>query len=128
MMVLEDTMNMTLKKTLFWTPRIAGILFVLFISLFVFDVFEEGLGFWRTLLDLFMHLLPSILLAVAIYIAWKREWVGAVLFIGWAIWYVTFFRDRGFPWVAYAVIAGVPAVIGLLFLADWIWRREIRAG
>lgn len=121
-------MNMTLKKTLFWTPRIAGILFVLFISLFVFDVFEEGLGFWRTLLDLFMHLLPSILLAVAIYIAWKREWVGAVLFIGWAIWYVTFFRDRGFPWVAYAVIAGVPAVIGLLFLADWIWRREIRAG
>ena len=128
MMVLEDAMNTTLKKTLFWTPRIAGILFVLFISLFAFDVFEEGLGFWRTLLDLFMHLLPSILLAVAIYIAWKWEWVGAVLFIGWAIWYVTFFRDRGFPWVAYVVIAGVPALIGLLFLADWIWRREIRAG
>ena len=121
-------MNTTLKKTLFWTPRIAGILFVLFISLFAFDVFEEGLGFWRTLLDLFMHLLPSILLAVAIYIAWKREWVGAILFIGWAIWYVAFFRDRGFPWVSYAVIAGVPAVIGLLFLADWIWRKQIRTG
>ena len=127
-MMLEDAMNTTLKKTLFWTPRIAGILFVLFISLFAFDVFEEGLGFWGTLLALFMHLLPSILLAVAIYIAWKREWFGAILFIGWAILYVVFFRDRDFPWMTYAIIAGIPTVIGLLFLAGWIWRKRIRAG
>ncbi len=33
-------MNKTLKQTLFWTPRIAGILFVLFISLFAADVFD----------------------------------------------------------------------------------------
>ena len=128
MMVLEDTMNTTFKKTLFWTPRIAGILFVLFISLFAFDVFEEGLGFGGTLLALFMHLLPSILLATAIYIAWKREWVGAVLFIGWATWYVVFFRERDFPWITYAIIAGIPTLIGLLFLADWIWRKQIRTG
>lgn len=121
-------MTTTLKKTLFWTPRVAGILFVLFISLFAFDVFEEGLGFWGTLVALFMHLLPSILLALAVYIAWKREWAGAILFIGWAVWYVVFFLDRGFPWVAYAVIAGIPAVIGLLFLSGWVWRRQIRTG
>lgn len=128
MMYLEDAMNITLKKTLFWTPRIAGILFVLFISLFALDVFEEGLSFWETLLALFMHLLPSILLAIAIYAAWKREWVGAFLFIGWAIWYVVFFRDRNFPWITYAIIAGIPTAIGLLFLADWIWRKQIRTG
>jgi hypothetical protein len=121
---MEDAMNKILKQTLFWTPRIAGILFVLFISLFALDVFEEGLGFWGTLFALFMHLLPSILLAFAIYVAWKREWVGAVLFIGWAIWYVAFMR--GFPWIAYVLIAGLPALIGLLFLADWIWRKQIR--
>jgi hypothetical protein len=125
-MTVEDTMNKTIKQILFWTPRAAGILFVAFISLFAFDVFEEGFGFWGTLLALFMHLLPSILLAVAIYIAWKREWVGAVLFIGWAVWYVVAFRAREFPWVTYAVIAGIPAVIGLLFLSGWIWRDQIR--
>ena len=119
-------MNTTIKKTLLWTPRIAGILFVLFIGLFAFDVFEEGFGFWGTLLALFMHLLPSILLAIAIYIAWKREWVGAALFIGWAIWYVVFFRDRDFPLMTYTIIAGIPTMIGLLFLADWIWRKQIR--
>ena len=121
-------MNKNLKQTLLWTPRIAGILFVLFIGLFAFDVFEEGLGFWGTLLALFLHLLPSILLAIAIFIAWKREWVGALLFIGWAIWYLAFFLDRGFPRITYAIIAGLPATIGLIFLADWVWRRQIRAG
>jgi hypothetical protein len=126
MMIAEDTMNTTLKKTLLWTPRIAGILFVLFISLFAFDVFEAGLGFWGTLLALFMHLLPSLLLAIAIYVAWKREWVGAGLFIGWAIWYVVFFGSRDFPWITYFILAGIPTAIGLLFLADWIWRKQIR--
>ncbi len=118
-------MNTTLKKTLFWTPRIAGILFILFISLFALDIFDMKLGFWGTIVGLFMHLIPSILLTIAIVVAWKWEWFGALLFIGWALWYVAFMR--GFPWVAYVLIAGLPALIGLLFLVDWIWREQIRA-
>jgi hypothetical protein len=71
---------------LFWKPRIAGILFVLFISIFALDVFDAGYGFWETLLALFMHLLPSIALAIAVALAWRRwEWIGAVLFRGFAI-------------------------------------------
>jgi hypothetical protein len=123
---MEGTMNKNLKKILFWTPRIAGILFILFISMFALDIFDEQLGFWGTIVGLFMHLIPSVLLTIALIIAWRWEWVGAVLFIGWAIWYVTFMR--GFYWVAYVVIAGLPALIGLLFLAGWIWRKEIRDG
>jgi hypothetical protein len=118
-------MNTALKQTLFWTPRIAGILFILFISLFALDIFDEKLGFWGTIVGLFMHLIPSILLTIAIIIAWKREWFGALLFIGWAIWYVAFMR--GFPWITYVLIAGLPLLIGLLFLAGWIWRKKIRA-
>lgn len=38
-------MNPSIKQTLYWTPRILGILFVLFISIFAADVFEEHLGF-----------------------------------------------------------------------------------
>ncbi len=118
-------MNKTLKQTLYWTPRIAGILFVLFISIFAFDVFDMQLGFWGTLFALFMHLIPSILLAIAVAVAWKREWVGALLFLGWAVWYVA--GIRGFEWFVYLLIAGLPALIGLLFLAGWVWRGQIRA-
>jgi hypothetical protein len=126
MLVLEDAMNKSLRNILHWTPRIAGILFVLFISLFALDVFDSGLSFWETVAALLIHLIPSILLAVAIAIAWKREWFGALLFIGWAVWYVSFMR--GFDWIAYVVIAGLPALIGLFFLVDWIWREKIRSG
>lgn len=126
MMNMEDAMNKNLKKSLYWTPRIAGILFILFISLFALDVFDAHTGFWETMFALFMHLIPSILLAITIVIAWKREWFGALLFIGWAIWYMAFMR--GFPWIAYMLIAGIPALIGILFLVDWVWRKQIRAG
>lgn len=123
-MSMEDAMNKNLKQILLWTPRVAGILFVLFISLFALDIFDLQLGFWGTIVGLFMHLIPSIVLAIAIIIAWKREWVGALLFLGWAVFYVASFR--GFDWSVYLIIAGLPALIGILFLADWVWRKQIR--
>ena len=117
-------MNKPLKQILFWTPRIAGILFVLFLSLFALDIFDMQLGFWGTVVGLFMHLIPNIVLIIVIVLAWKREWVGAVGFLGWAIFYVA--RFHGFDWIAYVMIAGIPALIGLLFLVGWIWRKQIR--
>lgn len=117
-------MNKPVKQIMFWTPRIAGILFVLFISLFALDVFGEGYGFWETLLALFMHLLPSIALAIAVALAWRWEWIGALLFGGFAVWYVA--TMRGFPLSVYLLLAGIPFVVGALFAAGWVYRKEIR--
>jgi len=118
-------MKKPVKQTLYWTPRIAAIIFVLFISLFALDIFEMNLGFWGTIVGLFMHLIPSILLAIAIVLAWRWEWIGAAAFAGWAVYYVAAFR--GFDWGIYAMIAGIPLVIAILFLVDWIYRKEMRA-
>jgi len=125
MMKLEDTMNKFLKQALFWTPRIVSILFVLFLSLFALDIFSMELGFWGTILGLFMHLIPSMVLAIGIFLAWRWEWVGAVIFLGWAAWYPAW--ARGFPSSVYVMIAGIPALVGLLYLAGWIWRKQIRS-
>ncbi len=119
-------MNKTLKQILFWTPRIAGILFILFLSLFALDIFDMNLGFWGTIVGLFMHLIPSILLAIGVALAWRWEWIGAVIFIGWAAWYVA--NARGFPWSVYALVAGIPFVVGVLFLVGWIYKKEVRTG
>lgn len=119
-------MRRTLKQLLFWTPRLAGILFILFLSMFALDVLGTGLSFWDTVVALFMHLIPSIMLAIVVAVAWKWEWVGAVLFIGWAILYAVLLGSRGFDWVTYAMIGGLPILIGLIFLVGWIWRKQIR--
>ena len=117
-------MNKTLKQTMFWLPRVAGIIFVLFLSLFALDIFEMNLSFWETIVALFMHLIPSILMAIAIALAWRWEWIGTVIFAGWAIFYAA--TARGFHWSVYVIIAGIPFVIGVLFLLDWVYRKEIR--
>ncbi len=117
-------MNNTLKKILFWTPRIAAILFILFLSMFALDIFGQGYSFWETVVGLFMHLIPSFILIIAVALAWRWEWIGAVIFIGWAIFYIA--RARGFPLSVYALIAGIPFVVGVLFLVGWIYRKEIR--
>ena len=70
-------MNKPTKRLLFWTPRIMCILFAVFVSLFAFDVFGEGYGFWKTLLALLMHLIPTgiILIGVLFLLNWpcRRE-------------------------------------------------------
>jgi len=45
-------MNTTTKRVLFWAPRVLGILFALFLSLFALDVFSEGYSFGETMLAL----------------------------------------------------------------------------
>jgi len=125
MISMEGTMNKNLKRTMFWTPRIAGILFVLFLSLFALDILDMQLGFWGTIVGLFIHLIPSILLAIAIALAWRWEWVGALIFAGWSVFYMV--TARGFHWSVYVIIAGIPFVIGVLFLLDWIYNKELRA-
>jgi len=118
-------MNKPIKQTLFWTPRLMGSLFILFQSLFALDIFGQGYSFWETVVGLFIHLIPSIVLTIAVALAWKWEWIGAVLFIGWAVFYLA--SARGFPWSVYVLIAGIPFVVGILFLMDWFCRKEIRA-
>ena len=118
-------MKKPVKQILFWTPRVAGILFILFISIFALDVFDQGYSFWEILLALFMHLLPSIGLAIAIALAWRWEWIGAAFFCGFAVWYVAMMR--GFPLSVYLLLAGIPFVVGILFAAGWIYRKEIRS-
>ena len=117
-------MNNTNRKIIHWTPRILGVLFVLFISLFAFDVFDGQYSAWETVLALFMHLLPSIVLSIAIALAWRWEWVGTLFFAGWSIFYIATFR--GFPASVYIILAGIPLLIGVLFLVDWIYRKELR--
>ena len=119
-------MNKTLKGFLFWTPRVLGILFILFVSLFALDIFDMGLGFWGTIVGLFMHLLPSIVMTVALVLGWRWEWVGTLGYFAFAIWYIVFALGREMPWGVISLMAGIPILIGILFLAGWVYRGKAR--
>ena len=113
----------TVTRLLHWSPRLLGILFALFLSIFALDVFGEGYGFGETVLALLIHLVPTFVLILALAIAWRREWIGAALFLGVAVFYLTQAWGKE-HWTALAAISGPAALIGGLFLLDWLNRRK----
>ncbi len=118
-------MSPAARRWLFWTPRVLGIAFVLLISAFAMDVFNGHYGLAQLLVALGMHLIPAGLVLAALVVAWRWEWVGAVLFFGLGVAYIVTMRGR-FEWSTYALIAGPAFLMGLLFLLNWRHRAELR--
>jgi hypothetical protein len=114
------------KRILFWMPRILCLLFAVFISIFALDVFGAGYGFWGTIVALIIHLIPTALVLAALAIAWRWEWIGAILFFALGVWYVIMAWGN-FTWTTYLLIAGPLVLIGALFLVNWLRRAEIRS-
>jgi len=119
-------MTRSLRRSLFWAPRVLAILFAIFLSVFALDVFGEGYGFWATILALLIHLIPTFLILVALAIAWRWEWVGGILFPGLGAWYLIMTWGKAI-WAAAAVISGPLFLIGALFLVNWSFRAQLRA-
>ncbi len=119
-------MNTSTKRLLFWAPRVLCILLAMFLSVFALDVFSEGYGFWQTIGALLLHLIPVYIVVIVLVIAWRREWVGAILFIALALLYPVMMWGRQFHWSAYLGIPGPLVLIGVLFLLSWKYRAQLR--
>ena len=117
-------MKRPVKKILFWSPRILGILIAVFVSLFALDVFGEGYSTVETIVALAMHLIPTFVILVVLGIAWRWEWIGGLLFVALGVLYITlFWEPSNLP--AYLVISGPLFLTGILFLLDGCYRSAI---
>jgi hypothetical protein len=116
-------MDIPWKPILFWTPRVLTVFFALFLSMFALDVFNEGFGFWKTILALFMHLVPTWIVLAVLAVSWRWQWVGAILFAALGVWYLVTNWGR-FPWGTYVLISGPLFLLAVLYLADWLYRRQ----
>jgi hypothetical protein len=113
------------RRWLFWTPRVLGILFAVFVSLFALDVFGAGYGFWETVWALLMHLIPTAILLIVLAMAWRWEWIGGILFIALGVLYMVMSWGRA-DWSASLILSGPLFIVGILFLASW--RYGIKGG
>ena len=108
---------------LYWTPRIIGIIFTVFISIFALDVFEEY-KFPEVLVALFIHLVPTYLVIGALLVAWKWEKIGGILFLGLGLFYIIMSWGR-FPGMTYLIISGPVVLMGILFLVGSLKKVKI---
>jgi hypothetical protein len=121
-------MRLPIARLVHWTPRILGLLFAAFVSVFALDALRAGHNAWQTIIDLAMNLIPAALVLGAVTVAWHWAWTGGLLFLALGAWYVIMAWGR-FHWSAYAVIAGPLFLLGLLFEIDsWYTRLRTRRG
>jgi hypothetical protein len=115
-------MNSRTRRVLFWAPRVLCTLFAAFLSMFALDVFSEGYALGETILALLIHLVPTLIVVISLVIAWRWEWVGAILFIALALFYLI--SSGGESWI----VTGPLFLIGILFLFNWIYRTRLNTG
>lgn len=66
----------------YWLPRIICIVAILFISVFALDAFDPRFTIWQQIGAFALHLVPTFILILFLWIAWKWELLGGLLFIG----------------------------------------------
>lgn len=121
-------MEESVKRLLFWMPRILCIAFAAFVSLFALDVFGEGYDFFETILAFVIHLIPTGIILIALVVFWRWEWFGGMAFTALGVVYIVMFRDREFSWPVYVIMSGPLFLLGVLFLINWLCRKQLRAG
>jgi hypothetical protein len=104
------------RELLRWLPRALGIGVACFLALFALDVFREERGVLATTLALLVHLVPALLVVATLVVAWRRPWVGALVFLGLAAGYAAMVPRRP-DWIL--VIGGPLALVGVLFALSW---------
>ena len=120
-------MKPAIPRALYWAPRILGILFALFLSLFAFDVFEGAASIWDALLGLLIHLIPVYIVIIVLVLAWRWEWIGAVGFLALGPLYPLLARGASAGSIISPIVAPL-LLLGALFLAAWLYEMRMSKG
>jgi len=124
----RKTSKRKINKFLYWTPRILGIVFVLFLMLFSLDVFQSNLTVGEIALALFMHNVPALILLMILIISWRHEIIGGIVFNLVGLLYILMLiTDPNFHWymLFWSLIISAPAfIVGILFFINWIKKNN----
>jgi hypothetical protein len=114
-------MNKKLESFLHWLPKVLTIIFILFLAMLSADIFDSQLGFWGTVLGLFMHNIPVLFLIVTLILAWRKPIIGAVVFPLMAILYIAWALSNEMGMWAFNPVPLFAILLGVLF---WVSHKR----
>lgn len=110
------------KRFLYWLPRVLGLLFIVFLSMFSFDVFGEYHG-WELLVAFIMHIIPSLVLIGVLVLAWKIPKWGGAAYIVLGIIFTIFFKTYT-EIISFLLISSPLLIVGGLFYWESTKKKE----
>jgi hypothetical protein len=112
-----------MKQFLTWFPRILVMAFALFISMFAADAFSAGGTFLQQVGDFLMHLIPTVVTLVFLWVAWKHRMLGGLLFVLWGLVFtINFGTHRSVPLF---LMFSLPLLLaGFLFLFSQLYAEK----
>jgi len=126
---VDGRINLKLSRFLYYTPRIAGILMIIFVSLFALDVFTEGGNFWQELLGFLIHAAPAIILGILMFFAWRKPMIGFIIFGLAAVVFLRFVIMGGdFAAGNFMMFVAPLGLISALFWINWKWKDAMTMG
>lgn len=115
-MAEEVRMKRNTALALVWSPRVFGLAFAVFLSLFALDSFGEGKGLARSLADFAVHLTPAGLVLLLVALSRRWPWISGLASLAMAAIYA-WAAHRHPTWVL--AISGPLLLLGGLFLLGW---------
>jgi hypothetical protein len=118
-----------LARSIYLAPRISGVAVAVFTGLFALDVFDMEGSLWMKIGAFFIHAAPALIMLALVALAWRREWIGALIFGLGALFFLRFVVMGGMFAFGNLLLFCLPmALVAVLYWLNWRWRGEIRRG
>jgi len=118
-------MKPPVRDWLYWMPRGLAILIAVYLATFALDVFQGGYSFFRLLVALGIHLVPTFIVLIVLAIAWKWELAGGILFILPPLAYTVYIGLRG-NFLGGLTLSSPFFLVGALFIIHYSQERRRR--
>lgn len=95
-----------------------GVLYAVALLVFAADVFNHEQNIAQTFYDLLLHLLPTAVILLIVFVAYNRPLIGAIIYLVLGLMYIITGWAR-MHWSAHVLIAGPLLLLSALYITAW---------
>ena len=95
-----------------------GVLYAVALLIFAADVFNHEQNIAQTFYDLLLHLLPTAVILLIVFVAYNRPLIGAIIYLVLGLMYIITGWAR-MHWSAHVLIAGPLLLLSALYITAW---------
>ena len=95
-----------------------GVLYAVALLVFAADVFNDEQNITQTFYDLLLHLLPTAVILLIVFVAYNRPLIGAIIYLVLGLMYIITGWAR-MHWSAHVLIAGPLLLLSALYITAW---------